>query len=348
MKGITFERERKGYSVEQVDAYIDVLQENYKKVASSAQKAEEAAVELEQQLDLQKEKFEAANRQFEEERKALKRRFLEQEAQLKTAGMPNNAELQQKLEQQLVDHKTENSKLNQQIDEKDQEINRMRDQMTAAEESWQEQLQKLTEEKQQLKAEEETSHNEKNNKMPEPLTELYTSAQEQVDAYVKKVKHEMEAERAQMTAERQAIIAQAEADAKKIEEEARQKKYDEFEEEKERLRIEQDERMAEIAYLKQEAEAERNSAKDEAESIIRHAQLKLDLAEKKDKILMEKAFSKSRLVESQMEEQYQKMHSTLTDTAKRMAELFEYITNINEAKSIEEIRKYGEGMEKEN
>lgn len=30
------------------------------------------------------------------------------------------------------------------------------------------------------------------------------------------------------------------------------------------------------------------------------------------------------------------------DSAKRLADLFEYVANINEAKSVEEIRKYGE------
>ena len=139
-------------------------------------------------------------------------------------------------------------------------------------------------------------------------------------------------------------ISSAETDVQKIKEAARQEKYNEFEEEKERLRKEQEERMAEIAFLKQEAEAERTSAKEEADSIIRQAQLKLSLAEEKDKIRTEKAIAKAQQVKTRMEEQYQQMHSTLIDTANRMSGLLEYMADINKAKSIEEIRKYCEDV----
>ncbi|MGL6197576.1 MAG: hypothetical protein ACRC3H_01455 [Lachnospiraceae bacterium] len=381
MKGITFERERKGYSVDQVEAYINVLQENYNKVTSSSQEAEEKVAELERKLAEQKDNLDAANRQFEEEKKVLKRRFNEQEALLKSANNSNTEEqhklemqqlekqkqeqkqqyerqqqeLKQQLEKQqqelnkLGNRNTDSSKLIQQVNEKEQEIKRLQSQMAAVEEemsSQQEQLKKLTEENQQLKSEKESGENIKNTSFAEHLAELYTKAQKQADAYVEQVKQDMAAERAEITAERETIIAQAKAEARKIDEEARQKQYNEFVEDRERLKKEQEVRMAEIAYLKKEAEAERINAKEESESIIRQAQLKFNLAEEKDKIRTEKALAKTRQVETRMEEQYQQMHSTLTDTANRMLGLLECIANINDAKSIEEIRKYREVTEK--
>lgn len=381
MKGITFERERKGYSIEQVEAYIDVLQDNYNKVTSSSQKAEEKVAELERELAEQKDNLDAANRQFDEEKKVLKRRFNEQEALLKSANNSNTEEqykielqqienekqelkqqyekqqleLKQQLEKQqqelnkLGNRNTDSSKLIQQVNEKEQEIKRLQSEMAAVEEemsSQQEQLKKLTEENQQLKSEKESGENIKNTSFAEHLAELYTKAQKQADAYVEQVKQDMAAERAEITAEREKIIAQAKAEARKIEEEARQKQYNEFVEDRERLKKEQEVRMAEIDYLKKEAEAERINAKEESESIIRQAQLKFNLAEEKDKIRTEKALAKTRQVETRMEEQYQQMHSTLTDTANRMLGLLECIANINDAKSIEEIRKYCEVTEK--
>jgi len=140
----------------------------------------------------------------------------------------------------------------------------------------------------------------------------------------------MDAEKVSAQSEGQKIIDEAHQAAKEIQEQIKKEKITELEEAKDEFKKEKDKFYEECDSVKQEALREKKNAEEEAEGIVRQACLKLSLAEEKEKLILTRAVRRAKRIKVDMEVEYENVQKQLTDGVSRMAQLFEYIAEVDQ------------------
>ena len=325
MEGITFSLERRGYSVEEVEEYVGMLQQNYGQL--EIEKAE--CVKL---LESQQKKMEVLQNNARQ-RDGQYSNIIEENS----TGKKRLEELERKLEEKEMNERELRmlrvtcAKLEKESEQAQETINEMSKRLGEAPETLE-----VPKEKEAVDELEQMSN-------------LFKRAKVQADEYVESVKQEMETEKVQLQAEKEDIIKKAMEDAESIKVEAREEVKAELDaerlkiqEEKEQSEREKEKKISECDFLKKEAEIERGNARKEAENIIKQAEIKLDLAEEKERILVARAYSKVKRIENEMGEEYKKVQKHLIQSAEQMVALFSDIAKLEEIESVEEIAKYTE------
>lgn len=357
MYDITFSKVRKGYSIEEVDQYITLLQDNYKKMDASRKSHEDEVQkfqEKEKQGEIQIEKLQSMIKKHEAD-------YAELEERQKTFEEQQRG-LQDQLRIERTEFSTVEKRLKEQLEKKEKEQSGSSHQQGMLRTQYQKEIQSFQERYDRLKGEydalkvssdqltERVAYLEAEALSPgqkdevEQLSDLFIQAQKQAAEYVETMKSKSQEKMDRTEEERQEIIANAYQEAEKIKEDARREKYEELENEKQKLIREKEEILSKCDMLQKEAQAERANAEREAENILYRANLKLELAEKKDHIIVEGAQKKAQRIEADMTIEYQKLRERLLDSVNRMKDLFEYIADIE---NVDNIKQYTKDLEDE-
>lgn len=341
MKKVSFEEERRGYSKEQVDKYITLLQDALEEMEAEGGKKD---AELETRL---KEATESS----------LKIRELEE--QLSSQEMEHRGTCQNlqnkvdKLEKEVKDKEREMNDFHKNkeaiISKQEKEIQELKQQVDALQEKRKKQLgensggnaaaekalsdlkkerELLQQEKQILADEvvklnrrlEEKADSQKVN--ADGIEELFIQAKASADAYVKKVQAQTQAERSGIIKENEQLVEAAKLEAEKIVAEARAEKQTELEEKLSELARIEAEKRAEMTEILQNARDELESAQAEAEGARNQSKIILEQAEKRREKILSRAQEKAQLLAVPIKEQCEGLRKEMQETAERFAEFY--------------------------
>jgi len=279
--------EKKGYAKNQVDAYIQLIQEGFKELED-------------QKYALQEEKnvLDSVVGKLNQELERLQLQEME----------ASNIQMNHEFAQQQL--KEENSRLSEKMAElKEENLSLKQKQKMLIEE----QAQKTSVRQEEVKEKSE----------PEQLSELFMRAKAQADSYIQEVKLRMEKEEKKIALEREEILAKARREADTIVEQARQVKVDELEGKIEEIKKEKEKNAQDYKYMIEEAKMELDTAKKEADGIIVQAKLKEELARRKEEQIIKRAEEKAERILQEVTAEYEEIRAQLAVSAQRFTEIYQ-------------------------
>lgn len=341
---IQFNEERRGYSKEEVNLYITMLQEALVKSEENAKKVvedqENKLNEKEKSLGYYKESAESEKNAFkrykvraEQEAKELRER-IQQEQQKSQALQKEKAAL---LEERKQDAEFQNG-WEEQLRSKNetiQELTLMLDELKTAKSISEQnpemdglvlQIEELTKENENLKGQLQAKNLNETSVGTKGIEELFLQAKNSADAYVKDIQRQVQQEREQITKENEKLKEEAREEADRIIHEARAVKQEELDKKIADLDRIQREKMDEIDELFQNAKEELESAKVEAESIRSQANVVLEQAKLRRDKIMSRAQEKADQLGGPVREECERIKQELEDAGVRFAEMFRNMT----------------------
>lgn len=315
MSDINFERERKGYSTEQVDSYVKMLQEHYAKL-------EEKTKDCQNQLNVLEEQKNQIKKSEDEQQERLQEgqnHILELKEEISQRDK-KLTELNLSYEKSSGEYSRTESKIKELIREKEVRSTRSRNQDTKAVrkeivslerqlEEFHQQSNRMVLEKEMLAgsidklvqqiesldphpSKEGNAHGEDGF---ETLQNIFIRARQEADQSVEEYKQQTIQEVREIEEEGQRLIEEAKKEADRIRDEIRREQMKAVEEENARLiedskafQKEKQQFLDQCAQIKQEAELEKAKMLKEAEAILEETNFRLSSAEGKGKKVVDR------------------------------------------------------------
>lgn len=343
MKKVSFEEERRGYSKEQVDKYITLLQdaleemeeesgkkdieletrrkeatESSLKIQASEEKLLSQEMEhrgtcqiLQDKVDRLEQEAKDKRKEMEDFRKSKETKIANQTKEIQELICQVNA-LQERSKEQTAGNGQGNTAAEKMLSD----LKREREHLLNEKQALTAEVENLNK---KLKEKAEADHGKVN---ADGIEELFVQAKASADAYVKKVQAQVQAERSEIIKENEQLVEAAKLEAEKIVAEARAEKQTELDQKlSEFARIEAEKR-AEMTEILQNAKDELESAKAEAEGIRNQSRIILEQAEKRKEKILSRAQEKAQLLAVPIKEQCEGLRKEMEDTAERFAEFY--------------------------
>ena len=341
MSEIRFERVKRGYSIEQVNSYVTMLNEHYKELERKTEEYKGVLESLENQsaqkknehLKIQKRVDDYKNR-LESLAKELQGREKEV-VELKERNERRNKEIYKINDKisKLEEEQTELDKIPQDPSDRvdEGEITKLEEVLAEEqrkssellnEKSIQENMiEELSHQAEMMEAQAEQEPEEDTQDGFEKLQFIFVKARQEANLYVDEMKQKTLQEIDSINQESDRIIQEAKETAEEIREEVRRKRLKVVEAEKESIGTEaekfwkeKNDFMEKCALIRQEAEQEKEKAVKAAEQITEETQRSLDAAEEKEKVVIERVIQMVNDKKTQIAKEFSLVEAELRDT----------------------------------
>lgn len=346
MSGVNFDTERSGYVKEQVDAYVNVIQQNYQKAAKYVAELE-VQIETMQGTEKLEEKIaenQSVLKQMNDEIKQLAFSLEKKESSIQAASLRcdeikekllYSSKQAEKLAQQVRVYSAENEEEKQLAAKKTSLLKELAEEKQVQEkykqekEEFQTRIDELNEQVASLQKRKEADQDEQMPAPSDPLNEIIQQAKGQAAAYMESIKTDNERELMQEIEKAKEQLAKLQGEAAQIKEQAKNSRAEEdFEEidnikkEKKILEKQREEFLAGYDYVKREAEVESKSAREEAVNIMRRAKEKLEIAKEKEMAVTRKTQEKILSLASDTINEYSRFYEEFGTVIKQMQNMY--------------------------
>ena len=349
MNEVKFDMEKKGYSVEQVDSYVKLIQDNYQKAAKGAAEYEVEIEQIRKKFDEDSTDMPDSQRieeELEVQIQNLKEMLTQKEEQIQNIIVEDEA-----IKGELEERRKIVKGINEEIEKKRNGIINIEDISFAKRKK--ELIEAINKERQNTKnllqekndfqniigelnqriSEMETNHKETEEEKLEgsgdPFDEIMSQAKQQADAYMSTIKADCVKEREKELIKARQIMDETRQTAELLKQEARQCRTEDIDKEFEKIKRaraaikkEKEEFLVECEYLEREAQVELKSAREEADHIVHRAKEKLEIAREKDRAVTEKTISRIKGMGENMVFESRSLHKNLEKTIEEMHNLF--------------------------
>lgn len=349
MSQVKFSLEKKGYAKEQVNTYVQLIQENYQKLSQEV-------AEIETEIEIMSD---AAKREQEEQRiTQITYKRMDVELDNIQTTLDQKIESNQYALVQYEELKTQMAESQKRADELTLEIEVLECNKSVSEDTdlcnYKKQLLTDIDKEAQTKAE---LQQEKLNlqqmigdlsarkealeekikditsavveEHQEAFQEMVNQAKQHAEDYAQTVKQQVQKDRKNELAKAKQIFEDIKKEAEEIILTAGEREPDDIDAELDQIEAERitlkksrEEFLANCEYIKREAEVESKSIREEADHIVRRAEEKLELAREKDKTVTDKTTDKIKRLGENMISEYRYLQQAMGDVIDEMQTLF--------------------------
>lgn len=339
-----FGREYRGYSVKQVDKYIEMLTKNYEELMKAKEAAEAKSNEVATSSRSLSAEIENLNKVLYAERE-------------------NQKKIKEEAEQAERVWKTTKNKLDAQIQDLSGRIKDMENQdntvvsreMETANKDLQNRLRKADEEKERLEKRIEIMQKDIN-KFQEEIKEksngeedddaarlagIFLAAKQQADAYRDEKKKDAEKLLDEAKEEKAVILETAKKMAAELMEEEKKKQQAEMDELRSNLEKAYAEKNDKLEILLHEAEEEVLAARTEADMIRKQAEIKMNLSNQKEVQCIERIKEAAKQYQDKLQEEKDVLYKRLLESADRLKEIYACaeVMSVSDKEHLEDILK---------
>lgn len=348
MEEIKFGREKRGYSVEQVDSYVTMLQNHYQELEQKREEYQGIAAQLQKQSQQQKQKQVQSGKRVEEKQEQLQ--ALEEEIQSRRQELKNLENINEQTGQEVHRLKDQWEALKHETQLKQappdegelQELLILEAKLAAAKEQSEKlQLEKewlaktveeVSREMELLETKASGSQEKEGADDLEKLQVIFVKARQKANLLVEEIKQQTQQEVDEIKQECHRLIAGANEAAELIRAEIRKEQAQEAEEERVKVearertfRQEKEEALAVCDKIRQDAEQKKLAALEQAGQIEEETQRSLNAVEQKEKMVEERVLRMINQKKGEIAEGFQMIESELTDTVKEIQDMMKEI-----------------------
>lgn len=347
-----FGREYRGYSVKQVDKYIEMLTENYEALLKEKEAADaklEEAVAANSTLSAE---IESLNRIIYAERENQKK-VQEESAQLGTAWETEKANLNEQIKeltQKLKDTEAQGATgISKDVEEENKELKRRLEKAADEKERMEKRLEKMQKDVEKFQNEINQKSSGEGDEDAVKLAGIFLSAKQQADSYKEEKRKDAEKLLEEAREEKAEILKAAKKDAEELVEEAKKEQQEKMEEMKTSLEKTYAEKNEKLDILLHEAAEEVSAAKKEAEMIRKQAEVKMNLSNQKEAQCVDRIKAAAKQYQEKLQEEKDTLYKRLTESADRLKEIYACadVMSLEKKEHLEEILKHLDLEDKE-